>query len=180
MPLPAASAAASAAASGRLLGASLPCPQFRPFVTEQVAQLIAASTATTQSTGAVQQEQQQLGSHLASRGRQQEWHSSAACASPVTPLLRESVLASLGAAARGTAHANTVGLSDDGGFGGAWVPLLCLPAFLRVLLHYLGSVWLFARVPPTLNAVFSAALLPREAGLLSQDSEQPALRFFCG
>jgi len=89
-------------------------------------------------------------------------------------------LVSQGSSARADLQLAVMGVSDEGGYGGAWVPLLLLKRVLRSMLRYLGTIWLFSRFPAVLSAVLGPSMMTREAGLLSQDPEQPALRFFIG
>jgi mediator of RNA polymerase II transcription subunit 14 len=72
------------------------------------------------------------------------------------------------------------GLGDDGGYGGAWVPLVALKRVLRGTLRYLGVLWLFAQFPGILKEVLGSILEEREGSLLNHDPEQPQLRFFIG
>ncbi|CAI5462301.1 unnamed protein product [Closterium sp. Yama58-4] len=146
------SAGAAAASSGVIrgdlsLGGSLPCPQFRPFILEQVSLLLS-----------------QLDRH----------------APDLPPLPAAALPPAAPAAAGPESHTAMVGLSDEGGYGGAWVPVVLLKRVLRSMLRYLGTIALFARFPSVLAAVLGPAMGTREAGLLSQDPEQPALRFFIG
>ncbi|KAL3699109.1 hypothetical protein R1sor_017131 [Riccia sorocarpa] len=72
------------------------------------------------------------------------------------------------------------GLGDDGGYGGAWVPLAALKKVLRGTLRYLGVLWLFAQFPSILRDVLGSLLKENEGALLNHDPEQPALRFYIG
>ncbi|BBN19751.1 mediator of RNA polymerase II transcription subunit 14 [Marchantia polymorpha subsp. ruderalis] len=72
------------------------------------------------------------------------------------------------------------GLGDDGGYGGAWVPLAALKKVLRGILRYLGVLWLFAQFPTILREVLGEILKENEGALLNHDPEQPALRFYIG
>lgn len=72
------------------------------------------------------------------------------------------------------------GLGDDGGYGGAWVPLVALKKVLRGTLRYLGVLWLFAQFPNILREVLGSLLRENEGSLLNHDPEQPALRFYIG
>ncbi|KAL2609720.1 hypothetical protein R1flu_028293 [Riccia fluitans] len=72
------------------------------------------------------------------------------------------------------------GLGDDGGYGGAWVPLAALKKVLRGTLRYLGVLWLFAQFPNILRDVLGSLLKENEGALLNHDPEQPALRFYIG
>eukprot|EP00246_Nothoceros_aenigmaticus_P010138 TRINITY_DN26470_c0_g1_i1.p1 TRINITY_DN26470_c0_g1~~TRINITY_DN26470_c0_g1_i1.p1 ORF type:complete len:464 (-),score=84.61 TRINITY_DN26470_c0_g1_i1:517-1704(-) len=74
----------------------------------------------------------------------------------------------------------TLGMGDDGGYGGAWVPLAALRKVLRNTLRYLGVLWLFAQFPAILREVLGSILSQNEGSLQSLDPEQPALRFFIG
>ncbi|KAL6593314.1 hypothetical protein ACP70R_049067 [Stipagrostis hirtigluma subsp. patula] len=46
---------------------------------------------------------------------------------------------------KGELNSAFTGLGDDGGYGGAWVPLAALNKVLRGILKYLGVLWLFSR-----------------------------------
>lgn len=70
------------------------------------------------------------------------------------------------------------GFSDDGGYGGVWVPLAFLKKVLRGTLRYLGVVWLFAQFPGIIREVLASHLRESEGALLNHDPETPALRFF--
>ncbi|CAL4998076.1 unnamed protein product [Urochloa decumbens] len=72
------------------------------------------------------------------------------------------------------------GLGDDGGYGGAWVPLAALKKVLRGILKYLGVLWLFSQFPELLKEILGSVLNENEGALLNLDQEQPALRFFVG
>jgi mediator of RNA polymerase II transcription subunit 14 len=81
---------------------------------------------------------------------------------------------------RGELNPALVGMGDDGGYGGAWVPLAALKKVLRQTLRYLGVLWLFAQFPSILKDVLGRILRENEGALLNHDPEQPALRFFIG
>jgi mediator of RNA polymerase II transcription subunit 14 len=72
------------------------------------------------------------------------------------------------------------GFSDDGGYGGVWVPLGlgCLKKVLRGTLRYLGVVWLFAQFPNIIKEVLATHLKENEGALLHHDPDTPSLRFY--
>ncbi|KAJ1268296.1 hypothetical protein BS78_07G124200 [Paspalum vaginatum] len=72
------------------------------------------------------------------------------------------------------------GPGDNGGYGGAWVPLAALKKVLRGILKYLGVLWLFSQFPELLKEILGSVLSENEGALLNLDQEQPALRFFVG
>ncbi|KAM1354002.1 mediator of RNA polymerase II transcription subunit 14-like isoform X1 [Malus sylvestris] len=196
---------------GPSIGGSLPCPQFRPFIMEHVAQEL--NGLDTNFTGGQQtglsssiNQNPSSGSQLSTvNGNRVNLPSSAAMsrtgnnqvaglnrvgnASPVSSNL--AVVSSAGPALRrspgpGAAHVrgelNTaiIGLGDDGGYGGGWVPLVALKKVLRGILKYLGVLWLFAQLPNLLKEILGSILKDNEGALLNLDQEQPALRFFVG
>ncbi|GMG99607.1 hypothetical protein Nepgr_001447 [Nepenthes gracilis] len=81
---------------------------------------------------------------------------------------------------RGELNTAIIGLGDDGGYGGGWVPLVALKKVLRGILKYLGVLWLFAQLPDLLKEILGSILNNNEGALLNLDQEQPALRFFVG
>jgi mediator of RNA polymerase II transcription subunit 14 len=81
---------------------------------------------------------------------------------------------------RGELNTAIIGLGDDGGYGGGWVPLVALKKVLRGILKYLGVLWLFAQLPGLLKEILGSILKENEGALLNLDQEQPALRFFVG
>ncbi|XP_057826990.2 mediator of RNA polymerase II transcription subunit 14 [Cryptomeria japonica] len=81
---------------------------------------------------------------------------------------------------RGELNTAFIGLGDDGGYGGGWVPLAALKKVLRGILKYLGVLWLFSQLPDLLKSILRSILKENEGSLLNLDHEQPALRFFVG
>ncbi|KAH9318352.1 hypothetical protein KI387_020121 [Taxus chinensis] len=81
---------------------------------------------------------------------------------------------------RGELNTAFIGLGDDGGYGGGWVPLAALKKVLRGILKYLGVLWLFSQLPDLLKVILRSILKENEGSLLNLDHEQPALRFFVG
>ncbi|CAN0920394.1 Mediator of RNA polymerase II transcription subunit 14 [Linum grandiflorum] len=196
---------------GPSIGGSLPCPQFRPFIMEHVAQeLNGLDPGFTggQQTGGLSSPSIQLpvsGSQLSSaNGNRVGLPSSAAIsraanqvaalnrvanAVPGSPNLavvstglpiRRSPGAGVPAHLRGELNTAIIGLGDDGGYGGGWVPLVALKKVLRGILKYLGVLWLFAQLPDLLKEILGSILKDNEGALLNLDQEQPALRFFVG
>ncbi|KDP23665.1 hypothetical protein JCGZ_23498 [Jatropha curcas] len=196
---------------GHKAGGSLPCPQFRPFIMEHVAQelngldsgfaggqqTVGLASSNTANPGA--------GSQLSgANGNRVNMPSSAAlsrAANQVAALnrvgnavpgssnlavvssglpIRRSPGAGVPAHVRGELNTAIIGLGDDGGYGGGWVPLLALKKVLRGILKYLGVLWLFAQLPDLLKEILGSILKDNEGALLNLDQEQPALRFFVG
>lgn len=196
---------------GPSVGGSLPCPQFRPFIMEHVAQELNGLDTNFnggQQTGLANLNNQNPGSGLqlsAVNGNRVNVPSSAALsrtgnqvaaalnragnASPVSSNLavvssgmplRRSPGAGVPAHVRGELNTAIIGLGDDGGYGGGWVPLVALKKVLRGILKYLGVLWLFAQLPDLLKEILGSILKDNEGALLNLDQEQPALRFFVG
>lgn len=195
---------------GPSVGGSLPCPQFRPFIMEHVAQeLNGLDTNFTagQQTGLASSISQNptSGSQLSAvNGNRVNLPGSAAMsrtgnqvavlnrvgnASPVSSNLavvssgmplRRSPGPGVPAHVRGELNTAIIGLGDDGGYGGGWVPLVALKKVLRGILKYLGVLWLFAQLPDLLKEILGSILKDNEGALLNLDQEQPALRFFVG
>jgi mediator of RNA polymerase II transcription subunit 14 len=94
--------------------------------------------------------------------------------------IRRSPAAGVPAHVRGELNTAIIGLGDDGGYGGGWVPLVALKKVLRGILKYLGVLWLFAQLPDLLKEILGSILKDNEGALLNLDQEQPALRFFVG
>ncbi|KAL8545645.1 hypothetical protein ACS0TY_005686 [Phlomoides rotata] len=193
---------------GAPIGGSLPCPQFRPFIMEHVAQEL--NGIDTTFPGA----QQALGmSNLnnpnlslapqlsATPGNRANLSNTAAMSRtgnaiaalnrvgnslpgqsnlPVVNPLRRSPGSGVPAHVRGELNTAIIGLGDDGGYGGGWVPLVALKKVLRGILKYLGVLWLFAQLPDLLKEILGSILKDNEGALLNLDQEQPALRFFVG
>ncbi|KAK4852737.1 hypothetical protein QYF36_026620 [Acer negundo] len=192
---------------GPSVGGSLPCPQFRPFIMEHVAQelngLDSNFTGGQQTVG-VTNSNPSSSSHLSANGNRVNIPNSAAmsrAANQVANLnrvgnpvsgssnlavvssglpIRRSAGASVPAHVRGELNTAIIGLGDDGGYGGGWVPLVALKKVLRGILKYLGVLWLFAQLPDLLKEILGSILRDNEGALLNLDQEQPALRFFVG
>lgn len=183
---------------GPTVGGSLPCPQFRPFIMEHVAQelngLDPNFTGGQQSVGPTTPSSPQLsatnGSRVNLTGMSRPvGFSRATNAMPVSstsPLgssglaLRRPPGTVVPAHVRGELNTAIIGLGDDGGYGGGWVPLVALKKVLRGILKYLGVLWLFAQLPELLKEILGSILKDNEGALLNLDQEQPALRFFVG
>ncbi|KAF8650203.1 hypothetical protein HU200_064058 [Digitaria exilis] len=195
---------------GPSVGGSLPCPQFRPFIMEHVAQGLNALEPNfmnaTQASGHVNNnagapQTAPSASRLnatpgVSMSRPTSGvanHVAASLSRAGNAMLASSALASgIGASVRITPGAgfpvhmkgelNTafIGLGDDGGYGGGWVPLAALKKVLRGILKYLGVLWLFAQLPELLKEILGSILKDNEGALLNLDQEQPALRFYVG
>ncbi|XP_071932178.1 mediator of RNA polymerase II transcription subunit 14 isoform X2 [Coffea arabica] len=196
---------------GPSVGGSLPCPQFRPFIMEHVAQElngIDSSFAGGQQTVVLangSSSNPSTVSHLsASNGNRTNLANSAGIsrsANAVSGLnrmgnvvpagsnlaaansglpLRRSPGTGVPAHVRGELNTAIIGLGDDGGYGGGWVPLVALKKVLRGILKYLGVLWLFAQLPELLKEILGSILKDNEGALLNLDQEQPALRFFIG
>lgn len=200
---------------GPSVGGSLPCPQFRPFIMEHVAQGLNAfepSVISARHSGA----QLKASINTASGGQQSalalnRFHGAHGVAiSRQTTNVGSQVASSFiragssnvatlkyasgnaGAPAhlspgtnlsvrmRGELSSTFTALGDDGGYGGAWVPLAVLKKVLRGILKYLGVLWLFSQFPELLKEILGSHLNENEGALLNLDQEQPALRFFVG
>uniref|UniRef100_A0A6M2EMA0 Mediator of RNA polymerase II transcription subunit 14 n=1 Tax=Populus davidiana TaxID=266767 RepID=A0A6M2EMA0_9ROSI len=196
---------------GPSVGGSLPCPQFRPFIMEHVAQELNgldpgfAGGQQTVGLGNSNNPNPSSVSQLSSvNGNRVNLSSSAAisrAANQVAVLnrvgnavpgssnlaavssglpIRRSPGAGVPAHVRGELNTAIIGLGDDGGYGGGWVPLVALKKVLRGILKYLGVLWLFAQLPDLLKEILGSILKDNEGALLNLDQEQPALRFFVG
>lgn len=193
---------------GPPVGGSLPCPQFRPFIMEHVAQELNGLDSNItggQQTVGMANTNPSSGSQLASaNGSRVNIPSSAAMPRAVNQVaglnrvgnpmpgssnlavvssalpIRRSPGASVPAHVRGELNTAIIGLGDDGGYGGGWVPLVALKKVLRGILKYLGVLWLFAQLPDLLKEILGSILKDNEGALLNLDQEQPALRFFVG
>ncbi|KAL3814706.1 hypothetical protein ACJIZ3_015974 [Penstemon smallii] len=193
---------------GAPTGGSLPCPQFRPFIMEHVAQELNGiesnfpgaqqALGITNSNSANPSSAPQLPTSPANRtnlsnaaalsrtgnataglnriGNALPGPSNLAMVNP----LRRSPGSGVPAHVRGELNTAIIGLGDDGGYGGGWVPLVALKKVLRGILKYLGVLWLFAQLPDLLKEILGSILKDNEGALLNLDQEQPALRFFVG
>lgn len=187
-------------------GGSLPCPQFRPFIMEHVAQelngidsnfpnaqqalgLPNSSNLNPSSTPQVSTANRtnlannstvsRTGNAIAGLNRTGNAISGSSNVAIVNQL-RRSPVSGVPAHVRGELNTAIIGLGDDGGYGGGWVPLVALKKVLRGILKYLGVLWLFAQLPELLNEILGSILKDNEGALLNLDQEQPALRFFVG
>ncbi|KAI3756120.1 hypothetical protein L1987_55934 [Smallanthus sonchifolius] len=185
---------------GPTVGGSLPCPQFRPFIMEHVAQELngdpnfaggQSSVGPTNSNNSASSSGPQLsatnGTRAGPTGMSRAGNqpvgfnrsTNAMSASPNSLLVRRATGA-VPAHVRGELNTAIIGLGDDGGYGGGWVPLVALKKVLRGILKYLGVLWLFAQLPELLKEILGSILKDNEGALLNLDQEQPALRFFVG
>lgn len=196
---------------GSTVGGSLPCPQFRPFIMEHVAQELngmdsnfsggqqavglANANSSNLNTGtqhsavnanrpnltnsAVMARQGNTVSALNRVGNALPASSNLFGMNPGMPLRRPPG-SGVPAHVRGELNTAIIGLGDDGGYGGGWVPLVALKKVLRGILKYLGVLWLFAQLPDLLKEILRSILKDNEGSLLNLDEEQPALRFFVG
>lgn len=199
---------------GPSVGGSLPCPQFRPFIMEHVAQGLnafesnymsarhsgAQLKANVNTASGSQQSAPALnrfhGAHgvaisrpTANVGNQvaptftrtgSAMVASSKFASGIAGAPHLSPGSNLPVHMKGELSSAFTGLGDDGGYGGAWVPLAALKKVLRVILKYLGVLWLFSQFPELLKEILGSVLNENEGALLNLDQEQPALRFFVG
>lgn len=188
---------------GKGSGGSLPCPQFRTFVVEHVtlgmntaesvgggpagAAAMGSAASTPGSAGpiGVSRVPNQGGipvNRVGNTGTSGPGGAQGGPAALVTSAAGRSVVASssLGSSLglRGELNPALVGMGDDGGYGGAWVPLAALKKVLRGTLRYLGGLWLFAQFPTILKEVLGSIMRENEGALIYHDPEQPALRFF--
>ncbi|XP_043688493.1 mediator of RNA polymerase II transcription subunit 14-like [Telopea speciosissima] len=188
---------------GPEIGGSLPCPQFRPFIMEHVAQelngLEPNFSASQQTVGITNcsNPKQSSGSQLSATNGSRVNITGSGVISRSTPMtgnqasgitrvgnallpIRRSPGTSVPIHMRGEFNTAFIGLGDDGGYGGGWVPLVALKKVLRGILKYLGVLWLFAQLPALLKEILGSILKENEGSLLNLDQEQPALRFFVG
>ncbi|KAL8195731.1 hypothetical protein R6Q57_025484 [Mikania cordata] len=185
---------------GPTVGGSLPCPQFRPFIMDHVAQELngldpnfAGSqqpAGPTSSNNSPASSSSQLSASNGTRtgptgvsrpGNQPVGFNRSTSAMSALPnsLLVRRATGTVPAHVRGELT-SIIGIGDDGGYGGGWVPLAALKKVLRGILKYLGVLWLFAQLPELLKEILGSILKDNEGGLLNLDQEQPALRFFVG
>ncbi|KAL3573671.1 hypothetical protein D5086_024284 [Populus alba] len=196
---------------GPSVGGSLPCPQFRPFIMEHVAQelngLDPGFAGGHQTVGLGNSNNpnpsscSQLSSVNGNRVNLPNSSATSRAANQVAALnrvgnavpgssnlavlssglpIRRSPGVGVPAHVRGELNTAIIGLGDDGGYGGGWVPLVALKKVLRGILKYLGVLWLFAQLPGLLKEILGSILKENEGALLNLDQEQPALRFFVG
>ena len=199
---------------GPSIGGSLPCPQFRPFIMEHVAQglntlepgfLNARHTGPhlNASANTLYGSQQVVTTpNRLSGGAPEVVKPSPSVGIQIAPSVSRAGDAMLpssgfpsgtaGASAhlspgtnlpvhmKGELNTAFIGLGDDGGYGGGWVPHAALKKVLRSILKYLGVLWLFAQLPDLLKDILGSVLKDNEGALLNLDQEQPALRFFVG
>ncbi|VAH30165.1 unnamed protein product [Triticum turgidum subsp. durum] len=187
---------------GPSIGGSLPCPQFRPFIMELVAQglntlepsfLNARHTSANTSSGS---QQVVTTTNRLSGGTPGgiKLTSGVGCqiAASVSRAGNATLPSGDGAPAhlspdtnlpvhmKGELNTAFIGHGDDGGYGGGWVPHAALKKVLRGILKYLGVLWLFAQLRDILKDILGSVLKDNEGALLNLDQEQPALRFFVG
>lgn len=193
---------------GPEVGGSLPCPQFRPFIMEHVAQELNGIdnfTGSQHAVGLTNSNSLNAGSQLpAANMNRTNLSNSTGLARPANAVtgfnrtanglpaasnlagvnagmpLRRPPGSGVPAHVRGELNTAIIGLGDDGGYGGGWVPLVALKKVLRGILKYLGVLWLFAQLPDLLKEILGSILKDNEGALLNLDQEQPALRFFVG
>ncbi|XP_076896794.1 mediator of RNA polymerase II transcription subunit 14-like [Bidens hawaiensis] len=178
---------------GPTVGGSLPCPQFRPFIMEHVAQELNGldpnftggqpSGGPTSSNNSATNGNRAGPIGMSRPGNQPVGFNRAAnamSASPNSPLVRRAPGTVVPAHVRRELNTAIIGLGDDGGYGGGWVPLVALKKVLRGILKYLGVLWLFSQLPELLKEILGSILKENEGALLNLDQEQPALRFFVG
>lgn len=179
---------------GASVGGSLPCPQFRPFIMEHVAQELnglepnltgsqgATNPNSANPTGTGGNRVNFSPSSAMSRAAMNRVGSVASGSLVVGSGLpvRRAPGTAVPAHVRGELNTAIIGLGDDGGYGGGWVPLVALKKVLRGILKYLGVLWLFAQLPDLLREILGSILKENEGALLNLDQEQPALRFFVG
>ncbi|KAJ6775249.1 MEDIATOR OF RNA polymerase II TRANSCRIPTION SUBUNIT 14 [Salix purpurea] len=191
---------------GPSVGGSLPCPQFRPFIMEHVAQelngldpgfaggqqTVGLGNSSNPSPSSVSQLSSVNGNRVnlpnsaaISRAANQvaalnrvgnavPGSSNLAVVSSGLPI-RRSPGVGVPAHVRGELNTAIIGLGDDGGYGGGWVPLVALKKVLRGILKYLGVLWLFAQLPDLLKEILGSILKDNEGALLNLDQEQPAV-----
>ncbi|KAJ4783106.1 Mediator of RNA polymerase II transcription subunit 14 [Rhynchospora pubera] len=195
---------------GPSAGGSLPCPQFRPFIMEHVAQglsalepnfppnsvnpnatqplvmpapgranMPASGGMTRPGSGPTVQGQVPVQGGL-TRPTSAILAASSGLAGSISGIPGRLSQGGLPVHMKGELNTAFIGLGDDGGYGGGWVPLAALKKVLRGILKYLGVLWLFAQLPELLKEILGSILKENEGALLNLDQEQPALRFFVG
>jgi mediator of RNA polymerase II transcription subunit 14 len=199
---------------GPSVGGSLPCPQFRPFIMEHVAQglntlepsflnarhtvphlnasantlsgsqqVVTTPNPLSGGTPGVVKLIPSVGSPVApsvSRGGNAMLPSSGFPSGTAGASAHLSSGTNLPVHMKGELNTAFIGLGDDGGYGGGWVPHAALKKVLRSIHKYLGVLWLFAQFPDLLKDILGSVLKDNEGALLNLDQEQPALRFFVG
>uniref|UniRef100_A0A0D9X6S0 Mediator of RNA polymerase II transcription subunit 14 n=1 Tax=Leersia perrieri TaxID=77586 RepID=A0A0D9X6S0_9ORYZ len=184
---------------GPSVGGSLPCPQFRPFIMEHVAQGLNAfepnllnarhpgpqlnasfNTASGSQQSAPTTPNRFGGAPGVARPTSSVGNQVATSTSRAGNAMMASGFASGIPGAPAHLSPGNLGLGDDGSYGGGWVPLAALKKVLRGILKYLGVLWLFAQLPDLLKEILGSVLKDNEGALLNLDHEQPALRFFVG
>ncbi|GJM99725.1 hypothetical protein PR202_ga16852 [Eleusine coracana subsp. coracana] len=153
---------------GPSVGGSLPCPQFRPFIMEHVAQglnalepnfmnaaqasahlninagaPLPAPTANRLSTApgvAMSRPTSGVANHVAASLSRagNAMLATSALASGIGAPVRLTPGTGLPVHMKGELNTAFIGLGDDGGYGGGWVPLAALKKVLRGILKYLG------------------------------------------
>ncbi|KAG2696638.1 hypothetical protein I3760_07G067500, partial [Carya illinoinensis] len=173
---------------GSSIGGSLPCPQFHLFIMEHVAQdlngLDLNFTIGQQLVGGLENTKIQNPSSgfqlSAANGNRVNLLSLAATARPRKSnsclvvvgsgvAFHRSPGTSAPAHVRGELNTTIIGLGDDGGYGGGWVPLVALKKVVRGILKYLGVLWLFAQLPHLLKEILGSILKDNEGALLNLD-----------
>ncbi|RZS20934.1 hypothetical protein BHM03_00053508 [Ensete ventricosum] len=165
---------------GPAAGGSLPCPQFRPFIIEHVAQGLNALEPNFSGASHVGVQHGSSNANVNSVSQPLAPNTNRVNAATGTGTSRSNsvlgnlvggtigragsaMLASSGLASgnsglplrispgtcfpvhvKGELNTAFIGLGDDGGYGGGWVPLAALKKVLRGILKYLGVLWLFA------------------------------------
>ncbi|KAL6323831.1 hypothetical protein AAG906_003452 [Vitis piasezkii] len=176
---------------GPSVGGSLPCPQFRPFIMEHVAQELNglepnfAGGQQTIGLANSNNPNPSSGSQLsAANGNRVGLPNSAGISRPGNQTTGMNRVGSALSASQNLAMVNS-GLPLRRSPGqvslhmvwGGWVPLVALKKVLRGILKYLGVLWLFAQLPDLLKEILGSILKDNEGALLNLDQEQPALRF---
>ncbi|KAL0855745.1 hypothetical protein Bca101_060898 [Brassica carinata] len=163
---------------GASIGGSLPCPQFRPFIMEHVAQELNGLEPNLNSADPT-----------GSGGNIANFSSSSAMSRAVMSRVggvasglsvRRQPGSGVPAHVRGELNTTIIGLGNDGGYGGGSVPLVAFKKVLHGILKYLGVLWLFAQLRYLLREILGSILKENEGALLNLDQEQPALHFFVG
>ena len=194
---------------------SLPCPQFRPFVMEQITTGY-GNVDSTSISGPVSGQSSHAGSSAmggnasqnlvqgangissrANAGLPNTTRTGLVNATQTAPAVRVGIPQSVASSNMATGrvipgmgmvfhpsqrelNAAGYGFSDDGGYGGVWVPLGlgCLKKVLKGTLRYLGVVWLFSQFPGIIKEVLASHLKENEGALLHHDPDTPSLRFY--
>ncbi|KAK9919543.1 hypothetical protein M0R45_028134 [Rubus argutus] len=166
---------------GPSVGGSLPCPQFRPFIMEHVAQEL--NGLDTNFTGGQPTGLANLNNQNPSAGPQPSAVNGNRVNLPSSAALSRTgnQVAGLNRVGNAPQVSSSLAVVNSSGMPLRRSPNAGVPAHvLRGILKYLGVLWLFAQLPDLLKEILGSILKENEGTLLNLDQEQPALRFFVG